>query len=86
MQSLLEELMQDLVGFLLDVNIYVRMSDTAKKYLFDYVVGAIKYYWPVKPLTSTKSIFLWLARLSLLDKYLQILTTSKVIIVVRMVI
>ncbi len=39
-------------------------SDTLERRLFDLAVLAIDYYWPIQPLTQTKSIFLWLDGLS----------------------
>lgn len=66
MQLLLKELIKDLISSSLglDSNIHIQISNIAEKRLFDCAVGAIKYYWPVKPLTHAKSIFFWLAKLS----------------------
>ena len=55
--------MKDLVCCSLDVNIPVQ-SDAAERRLFDRVVEAIDYYYPVRPSTPTESVFLWLAQLS----------------------
>lgn len=58
--------MKDIVAFLLDldVNIYVLMSNTAEKRLFNYIVRAIECYLPVKLLKYIKFIFFWLMGLS----------------------
>lgn len=50
---------------MLNINIPIR-SNTAKKRLFNCAVGAIEYYWPIKPLTLVEFIYFWLAGLSLL--------------------
>ncbi len=55
--------MKDLVSYSLDVNIPVR-SDAPERRLFDLVVSAIDYHWPIRPPTPTESIFLWLDRFS----------------------
>lgn len=57
-------MIKDLVSFLLDLNIYVHKSDTTNKRLFNYAIKAIKYYWSIRPLISTKSIFFQLVGLS----------------------
>lgn len=67
MQIYLEEFMKDLINSSLDVNILVRKSDTTEKRLINCAVEAIEYYWPIKPRIPTKSIYLWLIGLSLLD-------------------
>ena len=43
MQPLFKKLMQDLVGFSLNVNIHIWMSNMAEKRLLDHVVEIIKY-------------------------------------------
>ncbi len=55
--------MKDLVSYSLDVNIPVR-SDAPERKLFDLAVSAIDYHRPIRPLTSTESIFIWLNGLS----------------------
>ena len=66
MQSLLKEQMKDLVGSLLNVNVYILKSDTTERSLFDCDAGAMKYYWPIRPPTYVEFIFFWLVGLSLL--------------------
>ncbi len=51
--------MKDLITYSLDVNIPVQ-SNVPEKRLFDLAVSAIDYHWPIRPLTVTESIFLWL--------------------------
>lgn len=67
MHLLLKKLIKDIITWLLDlnVNIYISISNTAKKKLFNYIVKIIKYYQPIKPLKYIKSIFFWLIKLSL---------------------
>lgn len=60
----MDQLIKELVSFLLDLNIYVSRSDTAEKILFDCAVEAIQYYWPVRSLTLITSTFFWLVKLS----------------------
>ena len=56
--------MKDLVSYSLEVNILMQ-SNISKKKLFDLVILAIDYYWPIQPSIPTKSIFFWLDRLNL---------------------
>lgn len=63
MQTHLEQLMKDLVDYLLDVNIPMQSNATGKR-LFNLSVLAIHYDGSIQPPTSTESIFLWQNRLS----------------------
>ncbi len=63
MQPHLEQLIKDLVSYLLDFNILVQ-SDTPEKKLFGLAVLAINYHQLIRLLTPTQSIFFWLDRLS----------------------
>lgn len=69
MQPLLEELIKNIVtsSLDLDVNIHILKSNITEKRLFNCVVSAIKCYSLVKLPKHAKSIFFWLARLSLLN-------------------
>lgn len=50
--------MKDLVSSLLNLNIYIQRSNIIEKRLFGCAIEAIKYYWSIKPLTSTEFIFI----------------------------
>lgn len=58
--------MKDLVGFLLNVNVYVWISNTAKRRLFNCAAGVIEYYLSIWPLRYIEFLFFWFSRLGLL--------------------
>lgn len=62
----------------LDVNIHILKSNITEKRLFNCVVSAIKCYSLVKLPKHTKSIFFWLARLSLLNELPTNLNRTKI--------